>query len=80
MILEQRHSQSQKSCKSAQIFVSAIENRRDERTRAAHRSLEAHNSAALGTRVGGAMPASVPHRVQVLASLCTRVGAEVNFL
>ena len=48
-----RPPQRQKSCKSAQIFVSAIENRRDERTRAAHRSLEAHDSAALGTRVGG---------------------------
>ena len=39
--------QSQKSCKNAQIFVFAIENRRNEQTPAAHRPLASHDNAAL---------------------------------
>lgn len=41
---------------------------------------QAHDSAALGTRVGGTMPAYGQHRVHGRAALGTRVGGEVLFL
>lgn len=43
----ERSPQSQKSCKSVQIFVSAIENRGSEQTPATHRRLASHDNAAL---------------------------------
>lgn len=51
----ERSPQSQKSCNSVQIFVSATENRGNEQAPAAHRRLASHDNAAVrrGRAVSG---------------------------
>lgn len=83
----ERSPQSQKSCKSVQIFVSAIENRGNEQTPATHRRLASHDNAALrrgraisGLWMSGAVPANGRRRPMGRTALGPRVSSEVLFL
>ena len=83
----ERSPQSQKSCKSVQIFVSAIENRGNEQTPATHRRLASHDNAALRRRraisglwMSGAVPANGRRRPMGRTALGPRVSSEVLFL
>ena len=89
----ERSPQSQKSCNSVQIFVSATENRGNEQAPAAHRRLASHDNAAVrrGRAVSGlwmsgaTRSTTMAHRPVPIGSmgrtaLGPRVSSEVLFL
>ena len=83
----ERSPQSQKSCNSVQIFVSATENRGNEQAPAAHRRLASHDNAAVrrgraisGLWMSGAVPANGRRQPMGRTALGPRVSSEVLFL